>query len=378
MYAMTPALRAGINYLNSSIYAELVGREITLPVFSTNGGPAHKNPLHIADGNPKTFWSSDQRMKEGDWYCIDFRQPTDIRNITLLMGGPRTGDFPKAGVFEVSDDGEEWHLISEEPKGGAAIVVNLMDAPVQARMLRYRITQPNPRWMSICEFTVNRGLPTYATTNISKCAKLGAFADSEYAGINRIMEVFPIAPGEFISLEFPTPVFPQWVEINLENASLNTWGSIELTLADGSKKAISAPIVKNRIFIEKEDLPQEKISALRVTNISNKAEEIKLTLFRVGIPEIEPDQTPYTLVDADLSTFYNCGKSALNVQIPLPKNTFKICVIGTADASVNGDTGTQISDHIREYSVPQGVNRINLYAPQNPGARVYEILFLHE
>ncbi len=378
MYAMTPALRAGINYLNSSIYAELTGRDIVLPVFSTNAGPAHKNHLHISDGNLKTFWSSDQRMKAGDWYCIDFLQPTDIRNITLLMGGPRTGDFPKAGVFEVSDDGKQWSLINEEPKGGSAVVLNLTDAPVQARMLRYRITEPNPRWMSICEFTVNRGLPAYATTNIQKCAKLGAYTDKDYAGINRIMEVFPIAPEEFISLEFPTPVSPEWVEINLENADLDTWGNIELTLEDGSKKSISGPVVKNRFFIEKEDLPKGKITALRVTNTGNTEQEIKLTLFRVGIPEIEPDQSPYTLVDEDLASFYNCGKSTLNTQLPLPENTTKIRVIGTADASVNGNTGTQISDHIREYSVPQGVNKINLYAPQEEGKRVYEILFLHE
>lgn len=378
MYAMTPALRAGINYLNTSIFAELTGRDIVLPVFSTNAGPAHKNPLHISDGNLKTFWSSDQRMKEGDWYCLDFGQPTDIRNITLLMGGPRAGDFPKAGVFEVSDDGKQWQLVDGGPKGGAAVVVNLMNAPVQARMLRYRITEPNPRWMSICEFTVNRGLPAYATTNIRECAKLGAFTEKDYTGINRIMEVFPIAPGEFISLEFPTPISPEWVEINLENANLGTWGSIELTLEDGTQKSISAPVVKNRLFIEKEDLPKKKISALRVTNTGSKTEEIKLTLFRVGIPEIEPDQNTYTLIDEDLASFYNCGKSALNTPLPLPENTTKIRVIGTADASVNGNTGTQISDHIREYSVPQGVNKINLYAPQEEGKRVYEILFLHE
>lgn len=378
MYAMTPALRAGINYLNSCIYAELTGKEVVLPVFSTNGGPADKNPEHLTDGNIKTFWSSDQRMKKGDWYCLDFGQPTDIRNITLLMGGPRTGDFPKAGVFEVSDDGTTWRPVEEEAKGGAAVIVNLVNAPIQARMLRYRITEPNQRWLSICEFTINRGLPAYATTNIEKCAKLGAFTDKNHVGINRIMEVFPIAPGEFINLELPTPVVPQWVEINLENATLGKWATVELTLEDGSKKAISAPIIKNRLFLEKEDLPQEKITSLRVTNTGNSVQEIKLTLFRVGIPEIAPDQNPYTLVDTDLSTFYNCCKSPLNTQLPLPEHTTKILIVGTANATINGNSGKQLSDHIREYDVPQGVDKINLYAPQDEGKRVYEILFLHK
>jgi len=84
------------------------------------------------------------------------------------------------------------------------------------------------------------------------------------------------------------------------------------------------------------------------------------------------------LVDADLATFYNCGKSALNTQLPLPVHTTKIRVIGTADTIINGSAGTQVSDHIREYSVPQGVNKINIYAPQDEGKRVYEILFLHK
>lgn len=378
MYAMTPALQAGLKYLNTSIYAELTGREVVLPVFSTNGGPAGKNPQHIADGNLKTFWSSDQRMKQGDWYCLDFGQPTDIRSISLLMGGPREGDFPKAGVFEVSDDGKTWTPLAGEPKGGAAIVLNLTEAPVQARMLRYRITEPNARWISICEFTVNRSMPAYAATNITKCAKLQAFTDKDHAGINRIMEVFPIAQGEFINLEFPTPVQAHWIEINLENAHLAQWATIELTLEDGSKKVIKAPVVKNRFFITKEDLPKEKVAALRVTNTGDKTQEIKLTLFRVGYPEIEPDQNPYNLVDTDLTTFYNCAKSPLNTQIPLPENTTKILVMGTADTAVDGDKGKQISPHIREYRVPAGVKRVNLYAPQDHGKNVYEVIFMHE
>lgn len=377
MYAMNPALKAGLRYLNSTIYAELTGRESAQPVFSSNGGPAHVNPLHIFDGNLKTFWSSDQRMKAGDWYCIDFGVPTDIRNITLLMGGPRAGDFPKAGVFEISDDGENWTQI-DEPRGGAAVVVNLMENPVQARMLRYRITEPNQRWMSICEFTVNRGMPAYATTNVEKCAKLGAFTDKDHAGINRIMEVFPIAPGEFINLEFPTPVQAEWVEINVENAKLAQWGKVELTLEDGSKVQLSGTVLKNRLYLEKDQMPKDRITSLRLTNSSSQTQEIKLTLFRVGMPEIQPDQNPYTLVDADLTTFYNCSKSALNTQISLPENTSRILVLGTADVSINGDSGKQLSPHIREFSVPAGVRRVNVFAPQDEAKSVYEVLFLHE
>lgn len=378
MYAMTPAMRAALSYLNSNIFAELTGKEVVLPTFSTNGGPADKNALNMADNNLKTFWSSDQRMKAGDWYCINFGQATDIRNITLLMGGPRAGDFPKAGVFEVSDDGQNWTVIDDEPKGGNTVVVNLADKPVQAKMLRYRITEPNERWMAICEFSINKGIPTYATTNMEKSPKLSAYRDKDYAGINRIMEVFSIAPSEFINLEFPTPVQAEWVEINLENADLAQWATVELTLENGTKVPLSGKVVKNRLYLDADDMPKDKVTALRLTNTGNNAQEIKLTLFRMGIPEVQPDLNPYTLVDTDLTTFYNCGKAALNEQLPLPGHTTKILVVGTADTTVNGDKGKAINGHIREYSVPKRVKSVNIYAPQDEGKRVYEVIFMHE
>ena len=376
MYAMNPSYKSTMRYLNNSIFAELSGREVVLPTFTTNGGPGDKNAQNMSDGNMKTFWSSDQRMKVGDWYCIDFGQPTDIRNISMLMGGPRTGDFPKAGVFEVSDDGNTWTTISE-PKGGSTVVVNMVESPVQARMLRYRITEANPRWMAICEFTVNRGMPSYATTNIEKCPKISAFRDKDAAGINRIMEVFPMAPGEFLDLEFPSPVQAEWLEINLENANLAKWATVELTLEGGKKTVLNAEVVKNRLYLTAKELPNARISSVRLTNTGSAPEEIKLTLFRVGIPEQQADLNPYTLVDEDLCTFYNCGKEALNTQVPLPANTKSIIVVGTAEVSINGDEGTPQGDHTRIYTVPAGVNRVNVYAPKQDGKRVYEVIFMH-
>ena len=288
----------------------------------------------------------------------------------------KDGDKVKAGVFEVSDDGNTWTTISE-PKGGSTVVVNMAEAPVQARMLRYRITEANPRWMAICEFTVNRGMPSYATTNIAKCPKVSAFRDKDTAGINRIMEVFPMAPGEFLDLEFPSPVQAEWLEINLENANLAKWATVELTLEGGKKSVLKAEVVKNRLYLTAKELPQERISSVRLTNTGNAPEEIKLTLFRVGIPEQQADLNPYTLVDEDLCTFYNCGKEALNTQVPLPANTKSIIVVGTAEVSINGDEGQPHGDHCRIYTVPAGVNRVNVYAPKQDGKRVYEVIFMH-
>ena len=151
-----------------------------------------------------------------------------------------------------------------------------------------------------------------------------------------------------------------------------------LTLEDGTKVPLNGKVVKNRLFLDADDLPKEKVTALRLTNTGNKAQEIKLTLFRMGIPEVQPDLNPYTLVDADLTTFYNCSKAALNEQLPLPGHTTKILVVGTADTTINGQEGKPVNGHIREFEVPANVKKVNIYAPQDEGKRVYEVIFLHE
>ena len=154
--------------------------------------------------------------------------------------------------------------------------------------------------------------------------------------------------------------------------------NFKFTLEDGTKHTVTGKVVKNRLYVDKTSMPKEKVSSLRLTNTGKATEEIKLTLFRVGIPEIAPDQNPYSLVDEDLTTFYNCTKSDLNTIVPLPEHTTKILVLGTADTSINGNTGSQRSPHIREYDVPAGVKKVNLYAPQDHGKNVYEVIFLHE
>ncbi|MBQ8900242.1 MAG: beta-N-acetylglucosaminidase domain-containing protein, partial [Akkermansia sp.] len=108
MYCMTPAMRATLRHLNSTIMAEIGGRSNPRPAFTTNGGPALNDTNMLSDGNPRTFWSTDRRQKSGDWYCLNFGEPTDIRNIVMVTGGPRPGDIMKSGQFEISDDGKNW------------------------------------------------------------------------------------------------------------------------------------------------------------------------------------------------------------------------------------------------------------------------------
>ncbi len=376
MYCMTPAMRATLRHLNSTIMAEIGGRSNPRPAFTTNGGPALSDTNMLSDGNPRTFWSNDRRQKSGDWYCLNFGEPTDIRNIVMITGGPRPGDIMKSGQFEISDDGQNWTPVGD-PVGGGTIVVNLEKNPVQTRMLRYRIIEPLQRWAAICEFTINRTLPPYVTNNLAQAPGFGAYQDDKTLGLNRIMEVFTMKPGEYIDLEIPASVSPEWLEINMENAELSSWAEIILTLADGTRTMVKGKTENNRLFLEKEELPDKPITAVRLLHAGGTDKEIKLTLFRLGLPADQADLNPDMVTDSDLTTFFNNGKSHMQFSLPLPANTNKIIVVGTAECNVNGTDPIEKDEHRRVFIAPPTGNRVYLTAPQQEGKYTYEVIFEH-
>ncbi|MDO5464808.1 MAG: beta-N-acetylglucosaminidase domain-containing protein [Akkermansia sp.] len=376
MYCMTPAMRETLRHLNSTIMAEIGGRSNPRPAFTTNGGPALSDTYMLSDGNPRTFWSNNRRQKSGDWYCLNFGEPTDIRNIVMVTGGPRPGDIMKSGQFEISDDGKNWTPVGA-PVGGNTIVVNLENNPVQTRMLRYRIIEPLQRWAAICEFTINRTLPPYVTNNLAQAPGFGAYQDDKTLGLNRIMEVFTMKPGEYIDLEIPASVSPEWLEINMENAELSSWAEIILTLADGTRTMVKGKTENNRLFLEKEELPDKPITAVRLLHAGGTDKEIKLTLFRLGLPADQADLNPDMVTDSDLTTFFNNGKANMQFSLPLPANTDKIIVVGTAECYVNGTAPIEKDEHRRVFIAPPTGNRVYLTAPQQEGKYTYEVIFEH-
>ena len=376
MYCMTPAMQATLRYLNSSIFAALSGRTATRPTFQTNGGPALADSYRLSDRNPRSFWSSDCRQEVGHWYCLNFGEPTDIRNIVMVTGGPRPGDIMKSGQFEISDDGKNWTPVGE-PVGGSTIVVNLEEKPVQARMLRYRILEPLQRWASICEFTINRTLPPYVTNNLAQAPGFVAYQDEKTIGLNRIMEVFTMKPGEYIQLEIPATISPEWLEINMENAELSNWAELILTLADGTRTMIKGKTVNNRLYFEKSELPDKPISSLCLRNAGGTDKEVKLTLFRMGLPADQADMNPDVLTDSDLTTFFNNGKTDMKFSLPLPTRTSRIIVVGTAECNVNGTAPIECDEHRRIFIAPPTGNRVYFTAPQQEGKYTYEVIFEH-
>ena len=374
MFAMTPALIKAFRYINRSIYARLAGRSTVQPTFSTNNGEPAKYQAIVEDDNPRTFWSNGRRQRVGDWYCLDFGSPIDIRRINLLMGGRRANDYAQSGQFELSNDGEHWQPVGDECNGPDA-VLNISRTPARARMVRFRITKPRENWLSICEFTVNRIVPPFVTNNLATPRNLSASKTDKVVSVNRVMEVFPINPGEYISLEIPALIMPEWLELNLENANLMKWGKVELTLEDGSTVPVQGEVTKNRLYVKAENLPAQPVCALRVTNVSDETQDIKVTLFRLGVAQTNSPQSADVLTDSDLSTFISCDEKPLSVQLTVPADMKEIVIVGTADCEVEGATFRSRSAHLSYYTLNADCKQLRISAKPQKGTFVSEVIF---
>ncbi len=372
-YAMTPVLNAAFAYMNARVYADLSGKERAVSKFSASVGNSSANVAKMTDGRTNTFWSNDTRQKEGQWYCLDHGSSISINNICLIMGGTRPNDYPHCVQFEASDNAKDWAPIGE-PQYGNHAIVNLSKSPIRARYIRFRIVTPRPNWLSICEFAVNRSLPPYVDSNMAG-ANLSAYSGTSDIGINRVMEVNKLNPNEFITLELPTPMNPEWVQINLENAGLATWGKIMLTLESGKVVELKAPVINNRFYLKKNELPKERITSLSVRNVGDTPQEIKITIFRIGITEDAFDTDPRCITDADIASTYFCSKAPLDVTLPIPEGTDTIITIGNAKCEISNATLTSDGEHLRYYKIQPGSSSVRITHPKKDYAFLNEVIF---
>ena len=373
MYALTPVLNAAFSYLNTRVYAELSGQKRSVPKFTASTGNTNAETIKIMDGKPSTFWSNDARQQAGQWYCLDHGSPISINNICLVMGGSRQKDYTECVQFEVSDDGTNWQPVGSPQRGNMAIV-NIADQPVRARYVRFRIITPRPNWLSICEFAVNRTLPPYVDTNVTTCT-LNAYSNTTDIGISRVMEVFKIKPQEFISLELPNPISPEWVQLNVENPDVHEWGVIKLTLESGKTVELKKPLTNNRFFLKKHELPEERITAMSLKNTSDSAQEIKLTLFNVGVTEDAFDTDPRCVYDADISTCFFCSKAALDYTMPVPEGSTEMLTVGNARCNVTNATLYEDGEHVRRYKINPGAKEVRITHPKQTYAFLNEVIF---
>ena len=371
--AMSPALNKSMDFINRALYAKLSGVELSTPVFTASRGDVSKNREALDDDNLSTFWEGAYQQNVGDWYCLDFGSPIEMSRINLLMGGPRAKDFVEVGQFEVSNNGRDWKPVGDACNGPAA-VLNLADKPVKARMVRFRVVQKRPNWLSICEFSVNRLVPPYVVNNLASKPNLRASVTEDAVMINRVMEIFPIRPGESISLETPALVEPKFVEINTENPNMAKWARIELVSAEGEVLPLKGEVKNGRIMVEN-GLPKAPIAALRLTNAGSGAEEIKVTQFRIGLDKERAAASVELLTDGSLATGLSCDK-AIEASVRVPAKAKEAVVVGSAECTIENAKLVQKNGMVATYSLSKGdKKRLQVKIPKQPGKFIQEIIF---
>ena len=204
----------------------------------------------------------------------------------------------------------------------------------------------------------------------ARSVSLNPTADSHYL----LCLLGKIQKGEFIDLEIPSLVIPGWVEINVENAELADWADVELTLENGRRVPVRGEVVKNRLYV-KDGLPKKPVSSLRLRNRGKETREIKITLFRLGVPNGNTPQSADLLTDNDLSTFISCGQQAVNVSLPVPKGTRHVMVVGTARSNIKDAQFIGREKGIRRFELPADKESIRLTAPIQEGKFISEVIF---
>ena len=375
---IAPLLNDLVELANARAVEKFSGQNLgyATPRFTCQGGDAARNPEKLFDGDDRSFWEKSGYQQVGDWYALDFGAPRALRSVKLLMGGPRPNDYIGQGQLEYSLDGENWIALGA-PCSGASVTLDLSAAPIVARHLRYRVLEARPNWLTICAFEVNRSLPGQAKSNMGGLANINVSRNDKYVGIDRVMEIHPMQPGQFIEMQLPIPVAATWLEINLENANIDQWGDVSLTLADGS--SVPAKCYKQgTMLISKGDaLPKQKIAGVRLSNKSDKSEEVKLSMFKLDCPPLDPRKQTDSLVDGNILSDYDSSEG-LELDLPLPAGAKSVTVLGKnmGELSINGKPlkprgpRQQVLD-----GLPVGAKSIRLKAPAQKDAVIYELIF---
>ena len=374
--ALTPALMSVYNYLNAGLYAELSGCNLhtIIPEFTNSYGEA-TDAGNVQDADGGTFWISPEKQQSGDWICLDMGVPTVIRTVNLAMGSENSRlEVAAEGQFEISPDGKLWQALGEV-QSKPAINLDLRQKPVTARMIRYRIIRPNPRRLTVTEFGINRPLPVTVHQTLQDLPGVAAYNDNSSVGLVRAMEVIKSVPGSYLELRFPSPIITTGLNINLDNSGIGKWGRVDLVLGDGSVVSPSLHQRGRDFFLPSEKMPQAGLAAVRLTNVSENTEEIKLNTFMVTFPSIDDDVMVESMRDRNFATAYNCGRKALNISLDVPEDRRELLVVASAECTVDGKACDVRNGRLQTFKLKRGARKIRLRAPQQEGTGIYEIIF---
>ena len=376
-FAITPSVTAAYNFLNASIYSELSGGDFRalMPTFSTNMGNGKEQIANLTDNDFNTHWVSARTQQAGDWFCLDFGKNMPIRTIKLLLSDRSNKNTIAGGQLEYSTDNENWTPLGAERTTGI-VLEDLSLAPITARWLRFRITQPQvKRRLGVSEFVVNKPLPARLSNTISSLKSLSAYSDETHVALVRVMETAKAAPGQGFGIAFPTPVSGQGLSVNLDNKDLLSWGEVEFTLEDGTtEKAYLQEYYETEFIVQKKYMPKKRIRAIKFTNVSNEDHELRLNAFQITIPKVDTTAMASSLTDCDFSTAYNTGEYELDTQLTVPEGARTLTIVGSASCQVENATYAGSNGLIHTYRVQKGATNVRIKASRQYGTKVYEAI----
>ncbi len=377
-YAITPSVMATYNFLNASIYSELSGGDFRalMPTFHTNMGNEKEQAANVSDNDFNSHWYSACAQKEGDWVCLDFGKPMQVRTLKLVLSDRGTSQRkPTCGQLEYSTDGEQWTPLGGERSTGA-VLEDLSKAPITARLLRYRITQPQPkRRLGVSEFVVNTPLPA-RLHNTVQGLRLSAYNDEKHIAMVRVMETAKAAPGQGFSISLPTPATGVSLLVDLDKEDLLSWGKVYFTLEDGSTTdAALEEYYGTEFIVQKQNMPRKPITGIHFSNTSDTDQELRLNTFQLTIPTVDTAAMASSLTDCDFSTAYNTGEYALNTDLQVPAGARTLTVVGSARCQVEGATSMGSNGLIHTFRLDPAASTIRLRASRQYGTKVYEAIF---
>ncbi len=113
------------------------------PLFAPWTAQASHNAQDVAlafDGDPGTAWDSQLDQEPGMWFQVDLGEMLILDRV--VVASPGRG-FPVGYKVELSEDGQDWHLVAELAKNWRDI--DIAFAPCRARFLRIEQTG-TPQW----------------------------------------------------------------------------------------------------------------------------------------------------------------------------------------------------------------------------------------
>ncbi len=371
-----PSLNAIFDYVNYKLYAAVSGSPIQTvrPDFICNGGDPNRAPQRLRDGDVKTFWSSETKQQEGQWYGFDFKEPTVIHSISLITGGEKGTDVLAEAQLEYSPDGEQWKPV-DEPVSGSSITKDFGNEPLTARSIRFLLTQSSDVRLAINEFSVNAPAAAMPRTNIAQLAGLAVSQDSTSIRIDRIMESMTWKPNQFIELILASPVEATRIEVNLENSDIKDWATIQAIQTDRKTVRLRTELRDGtKLCCEGSLLPRKPIKAIRITNTGRTPREFHLNTIRIDTTPQDPNRSAEALTDGSLKTAYSCDE-AVNTKIRVPEGAQYVVVVGDAQCTFPGLGKPARKGFLRYCKLPGKGGSITLRAPKQPGKWIHEIIF---